>query len=47
MLEDSALDVQDAASDEDEEVEEFRAFLDTVNADDFVGTDEGDKGPSS
>lgn len=47
VLEDSALDVQDSSSDEEEEVQEFRAFLDTVNADDFVGTDEGDKGPSS
>ena len=47
VLEESALDVQDSADDEEEEVQEFRAFLDTVNADDFVGTDEGDKGPSS
>lgn len=41
VLEEAGLEVQDAA-DEDEEVAEFRAFLDTVNPDDFVATDEGE-----
>lgn len=41
VLAESGLEVQDAA-DEDEEIAEFRAFLDTVNPDDFVATDEGE-----
>lgn len=45
VLEESGLEVQDSSS-EEEEVEEFRAFLDTVSADDFVSTDEGES-PSS
>ena len=44
VLAESGLEVQDDA-DEDEEVAEFRAFLDTVSPDDFVGTDEGEGGP--
>jgi len=46
VLDESGLEVQDAA-DEDEEVAEFRAFLDTVNPDDFVATDEGEGSGSS
>lgn len=43
VLEESGLEVQDSAE-EDEEIAEFRAFLDTVNPDDFVASDEGDQG---
>ena len=43
VLAESGLEVQETA-DQDEEVEEFRAFLDTVSPDDFVATDEGDTG---
>ena len=43
VLAESGLEVQETA-DQDEEVEEFRAFLDTVSPDDFVATDEGDAG---
>lgn len=46
VLDESGLEVQETTS-EEEEVEEFRAFLDTVSADDFVATDEGDAGTSS
>ena len=46
VLEESGLEVQEAAS-EEEEVEEFRAFLDTVSADDFVESDDNDSGSSS
>lgn len=46
VLEESGLEVQETTS-EEEEVEEFRAFLDTVSADDFLGTDEGDPGSPS
>ncbi len=45
VLEESGLEVQES-SDEEEEVAEFRAFLDTVNPDDFVASDEGDQGQS-
>ena len=45
VLAESGLDVQEATH-EEEELEEFRAFLDTVSADDFVATDEGEPGPS-
>jgi hypothetical protein len=44
VLAESGLDVQEPTN-EEEELEEFRAFLDTVSADDFVGTDEGESGP--
>ena len=44
VLDESALEVQETAS-EEEEVEEFRAFLDTVSADDFLGDE--DEGPQS
>ncbi|NLE71597.1 MAG: bifunctional nuclease family protein [Actinomycetales bacterium] len=43
VLDESGLEVQETAS-EEEEVEEFRAFLDTVSADDFVAKDEGEQG---
>ena len=43
ILDESALEVQDDA-DEDEEVAQFRAFLDTVSPDDFVGTEEPEAG---
>jgi bifunctional DNase/RNase len=49
VLAESGLDVQEAAN-EEEELEEFRAFLDTVSADDFVASDDPDPGggaPSS
>ncbi len=43
VLVESGLEVQEPA-DEDEAVAEFRAFLDTVDPDDFVASDEGDQG---
>jgi hypothetical protein len=43
VLAESALEVADTP-DEDEEVAEFRAFLDTVSPDDFVSTDDGEQG---
>ena len=43
VLDEMGLEVQETAS-EEEEVEEFRAFLDTVSADDFVAKDEGEQG---
>lgn len=45
VLEESGLEVEERAP--EEEVEEFRAFLDTVNADDFGSGEEGQEGPSS
>jgi hypothetical protein len=39
VLEESGLEVEEHTP--EDEVEEFRAFLDTVNADDFVAGDEG------
>lgn len=42
VLEESGLDVEDPAP--EDELEQFRAFLDTVSADDFVGEDEGEGG---
>lgn len=45
VLAESGLEVQES-TDEEEEVEEFRAFLETVSADDFVGPDEGEPGSS-
>jgi bifunctional DNase/RNase len=42
VLEESALEVADSP-DEDDEVAEFRAFLDTVSPDDFVATDDGEQ----
>jgi bifunctional DNase/RNase len=42
VLEESGLEVEEHTP--EEEVEEFRAFLDTVNADDFVAGEEGDDG---
>lgn len=47
VLEESGLDVHETATNEEEEVEEFRAFLETVNADDFVAPDEGEHGGTS
>lgn len=43
VLAESGLEVQESA-DEDDEVAEFRAFLDTVSPDDFVASDEGEQG---
>jgi bifunctional DNase/RNase len=45
VLAESGLAVQEPA--EEEEVAEFRAFLDKVNPDDFVASDEGDLGPGA
>jgi len=42
VLAESGLPVEERG--EEEEVEEFRAFLDTVNPDDFVTGEEGDPG---
>jgi bifunctional DNase/RNase len=44
VLEESALDVADSTTDEEDEVEEFRAFLDTVSADDFVSGEDPPSG---
>ncbi|WP_246169563.1 bifunctional nuclease family protein [Actinotalea subterranea] len=43
VLDESALEVEEHSA--DDEVEEFRAFLDTVSADDFVVGDEGGEAP--
>lgn len=45
VLDESGLEVEESAP--EDEVEEFRAFLDTVNADDFGAGDEGGRGPSA
>jgi uncharacterized protein len=45
VLEESGLEVAERA--EEEEVEEFRAFLDTVSPDDFVSGEEGEPRPPS
>jgi len=47
VLDESGLDVQETTN-EEEEVEEFRAFLDTVSADDFLQSDDNNDsgGPS-
>lgn len=45
VLAESGLEVQDQNNEEDE-VEEFRAFLESVSADDFVATDDGEAGPT-
>lgn len=43
VLQGSGLEVEETSP--EEEVEQFRQFLDTVSADDFVAGDEGDEGP--
>lgn len=42
VLEASGLEVEESTP--EDEVEEFRAFLDTVNADDFIAGEEGEGG---